>query len=624
MKRLRIVMIRLTGLFHRAKHERDWNLEFESHLHLHIEDNIRAGMSPDEARRQALLKFGGVEPVKESMRERATFTSIDTTLRDLRYAVRNLTRNPGFAMTTISSLTLGLGASLAIFTVADNVLVRPLPYHDASRLVMLWEANAKYGENHNVVSPADYLDWKSQNDVVEDLAGLSPVRSVVLADNGRAEEFGARSVTADFFPLLGIQPIRGRLFTPEEDRPPTANHTTVSLISYRLWQNWFGGDENVVGRKIQINSFPSTIIGVLPSNFHFLDRDTDLWAPLGLSPAQDYRKTQGRWMVCVGRLRPGIELGQAQTHMSALAKRLETAYPAFNTNWGIHVESLRDAMYGQVKTPLLVLLAAVVMLLTVACANVANLLLARYSSRRREIAVRVSLGAGRWRVIRQLLTESVVLGALGGVLGIALARWFVVGLLALVPKDLAQSTEIHVDFRVILFAVALSLLTGILFGLAPALVTSRVELISAFRGDNRSGVGAGHLLRSWLVGCEVAISVILLTGSTLLFRSLVGLEAVNPGMDSSNLLTFRVTLSPIRYRETRARTQFFGNAVAQIERLPGVQSASAASCLPFTGTCAGTGVKIEGRPPAKPGEGITASVQTVMPGYFRTLRIPIE
>lgn len=621
MRRLRGVFARLAGWFGVARRERDWAAEFESHFAMHIEDNLRAGMSAEEARREALLKFGGIEVVKESLRDQSSFSWLETSVRDVRYAIRSLGRSPGFAITTILSLTLGLGASLAVFTVADNLLVRPLPYRDASRLVMLWEANhkIKVGGDRNVVAPANYLDWQAQNDVLEGMAALSPLRSGVLTDNGRVEEFGGRSVTAGFFPLLGIRPVRGRLFTAAEARTPS-----ITLISYRLWQTWFGGDEHIIGRKIQVNSMPSTIIGVLPANFHFFDRDTDLWGPLFLNPAEDYRKTSGRWMLSVGRLRPGVTIGQARDHMAALAKRLEEAYPAFNMNWTVTVEPLRDALFRETKTPLLILLAAVFLMLAVACANVANLLLARYSSRTREIAVRASLGAGRWRVIRQLLTESLLLGATGGIVGIALARWAVTGLMVLAPKDLTDSTGIHVDLRIVVFAIALSMLTSIFFGLAPALVTTRMDLVSAFRGDSRSGFGTGRHLRSWLVGAEVALSVILLAGGLLLFRSLAGLESVNSGIDASNVLTFRVTVSPVHYPKPIARTQFVERAIEQLSTLPGVRSVSATNCAPFTGICAGTSLEIEGRPPARPGEQLSATIRTVMPGYFRTLGMPLK
>ncbi len=623
MSGLRALLRRLCGHFGKARREREWAAEFESHLEMDIADNLPSGMSPEEARRQALIRFGGVEPVKESMRDRASLGWVDEAWRDIRYALRGLRRSPGFAVITLLSLSLGLGASLAIFTIADNLLVRPLPYRDASRLVMIWESDRKMaGTEHNVVSPANYLDWKSQNDVLEDIAALSPVRSAVLIENGRAEEFDAQSVTANFFPMLGVRPVRGRLFTADEDRP--GDTSCPALISYRLWQNWFGGDENIVGQKVLINAQPSTIVGVLAPDFHFLSRKTDIWGCLGLNPAQDYRKTSGRWLLVAGRLRPGVNIDEARAHMTALAGRLEAAYPAFDTNWTVNIESMRDALYPETKAPLLVLLAAVAMLLAVACANVANMLLARYGARMREISVRTSLGAERRRVIRQLLTESLVLGLGGGMLGVMLARWAVAGLVALAPKDLAQSTAIHVDLRIMGIAFGLSLVTGIFFGIAPALVTTRMDPATGLRGG-ASGLRAGRHLRMWLITGEVALSVILLAGSLLLFRSLMGLERVNIGFDPSNLLTFRVSLNDSRYMKDDAlRTQFFQQAIDQIGGLPGVRAVSAASFLPFSGPGAGTSVNIEGRPPVKPGEELSATIQVVMPGYFRTLGIPFR
>lgn len=623
VRRLRSLRARLFGHFGRARQESEWSAEFESHLEMHIEDNLRAGMSAEQARREALTQFGGINVVKESMRDQARFGWLEATLRDIRHALRGLRRSPGFTATTLLSLALGLGASLAIFTIADNLLIRPLPYRDASRLVTVWEANRKVsGTEHNVVSPADYLDWKSQNDVLQGMAAAAPVRSAVMVENGRAEEFGERSVTADFFPLLGVRPERGRFFTPEEAQPGSASCPV--LISHRLWQRWFGGDENIIGREVVINSQPETVVGVLPPNFYFLNRKTDLWGCLGLNPAEDYRETSGRYMLVIGRLRAGVTIGAAQAHMTALAKRLEKAYPAFNTNWTVNLESIRDALFPETKAPLLVLLAAVAMLLAVACANVANLLLARYSSRTREMAVRASLGAGRWRVVRQLLTESVILGLAGGALGVLVARWAVARLVTLAPPDLAQSTAIYVDLRIVLLAVGISLATGVLFGIAPALATTGMDPAGTLRGG-ASGLRAGKRLRTWLTGGEVALSVILLAGSLLLFRSLVGLEKVDIGFDPSNVLTFRVSLTESRFmREAPLRTRFFEQALGEIAQLPGVRSGSAASYLPFSGPGAGTNVNIEGRPPAKPGEELTATIQTVMPGYFHTLGIPLK
>jgi putative ABC transport system permease protein len=546
---------------------------------------------------------------------------MDTLWQDVRYALRGLRRNPGFALTALLSLALGIGASLAIFTVTDNLLLRPLPYRDPSRLTMVWEVNRRRPDrDQNVVSPGNYLDWKKQNDVFESMAGFTPSRSV-LTEGDRSEELEDQIVSAELLPMLGVQPLRGRLFTADDDRP---GHDNVLIISHRLWQSWFNGDEGIVGRSVQIDSTPRTIVGVLPPGFYFRNRDAEMWEPLGLDTARDLRASQGRWMLCLARLKPGVTRAQAQANMTAVAQHLEAAYPKFDANWTVNVEPLRDSMMREVKTSLLVLLGAVGLLLAVACANVANLLLARYASRRTEMAVRASLGAGRIRVIRQLLTESVILGLAGGLAGILTARAAVSGLLLLAPRDLVRGAAVAMDIRILFFAVALSILTGVFFGLAPALVTSRAGLIRGLRESSRSGIGTGGSLRSWFVGAEVAFSVILLVGATLLFRSLVGLQSVNPGLDATNVLSFRVSLPNARYREAPRRTQFFAKAIDEISQLPGVRSAGAVSYLDFNGIVAGTSVRIAGRPEPKPGEELVANIRTVMPGYFKSLGIPLK
>jgi putative ABC transport system permease protein len=543
-----------------------------------------------------------------------------TTWQDFRYALRGMRLNPGFALTAILSLALGLGASLSIFTVADNLLLRPLPYRDPSQLVMVWDANYKRNTTNNVISPGNYLDWKAQNDVFEGMAAFREVRSV-LNDGSRVEELGKQLISANLLPLLGVQPIRGRLFTEEEDRP---NPDTVLLISYRLWQNWFGGDESIIGRKVQVNATPRQIIGVLPPGFAFRNRTTDLWEPIGLNPATNYRKTQGRWMYSVARIKSDVTLGQAQAQMTSIASRLESAYPEFNQNWTINLEPLRDSMIREVKTSMLVLLGAVGLLLAVSCANVANLLLARFASRQREMAIRGALGAGRSRIVRQLLTESVVLGLAGGGLGLLATRWAVMGLMAMAPADLTRFVQISIDLRIVSIGFGLSILTGIIFGLAPALVASRLDLNRSLREDSRSSFGRTGHLRTWLVAAEVALSVVLLAGAGLLFRTMIGLQAVEPGLDPANLLTFRVSIPAAKYADLTRRTQFFASALERISQLPGVRSASAVSFLPFNGMAAGTWIGIGGRPAAKPGEELISTIRTVMPGYFRTIGIPLR
>jgi putative ABC transport system permease protein len=617
MKKLRALMARLAGLFQAGRRDSEMNEEFESHLQMHVEDNMRAGMSAEEARRQAVLKFGGVEASREQVREESRAVWLESFARDLRYALRGLRLNPGFSVTAVLSLALGIGASAAIFTVADNLLLRPLPYPDAGRLVMVWETNPHTATDHNVVSPANYFDWKAQSTSFTAIAGFFDMH-VIFGDGKRSEEVDAQAVSGELLPMLQVQPVRGRLFTQQED----LDDAHVAIISYRLWQTWFGSDDSIIGRQVQVNSRPFTVVGVLPSDFYFHTRSNDIWLTLGLKPDADLRKKGGRWMLAAARLKPGVPLRQARAEMSTLAQRLEAAYPEFDKGWGINVEPLRDSLVGKVRTSLLVLLGAVTLLLAVACANVANLLLARYSARRREMAVRGALGAARTRLIRQLLTESLVLGSAGGLLGILLASFAVDGLVALAPRELTRSLQVSFDARIVLLALLLSLLTSIVFGLTPALMASYADLNRGLHEEGRTSTGAGGRLRAWLVMAEIACSVALLAGAGLLFRTLMGLQAVNPGLDAANVLTFRVSVPRANYSDASRRIEFFSRAAQAMAQLPGVRSASAVSYLPFNGMAAGTRVQIEGKPPAKPGEDLVSVIRTVLPDYFRTIGIP--
>jgi putative ABC transport system permease protein len=610
---------RLSGWRGRAARERDLRDELEAHLQLHVDDNIRAGMSPAEARRQAALRFGSVDAAKEEVRSQWTVAWIESTRQDLGYAFRAFRRNPAFAATAIVSLALGIGASVAVFTVADGVLLRPLPYPNSGQLMMLWERQPHGGETHNLVNPGNFRAWQQESHAFADMA-IVGYGIATLVDRERAEEFPSRYVPPEFFSLLGVKPWRGRFFTPAEC---VLKSPDVFVISYHLWQTWFGGDEAIVGRRIQLSTGAGTIVGVLPPGFYFRNRAVELFGNLQLDPSRKYYG-DGRWLTSVARLNPGVTQAQAQAEMDVIAHRLELAEPNFDKGWGVTVESLRDSMTREVKRPLLVLLGAVLFVLAVACANVANLLLARFGARRREMSVRAAIGAGRWRLARQLLTESIVLGVTGGVLGVLLARWAVSGLLALAPRDLVRNTEIALDLRVLAVAVALSLVSAIAFGLLPSLLAARRDPLSGLKEGSRGSTGGHTLARRWLVAVEVAFSVMLLAGAGLMFRTVTRLQSVDPGLNPERVLTFRVTLPRARFHEYPPRLNFFNRAFDQLRGLPGVQSVSMVDPLPFGMPPPATWVTVAGRPPAAPGDHMVTVARIVMPGYFRTIGIPIK
>jgi putative ABC transport system permease protein len=540
---------------------------------------------------------------------------METIWQDVRYAVRGLRSSPGFTAAALLSLGLGIGASLAIFTVTDNLLLRPLPYRDPSQLVMVWDS-PKISRSANVISPNDFFEWKRRSNSFDSIATFLAVRAV-LTEGERSEVLGIQYMSADLLPMLGTQPVRGRLFTAQDDSP--GPHRSV-ILSHRIWQRWFAGDEGVVGRKLQIDATPLTVVGIMPAGFHFRDRDVDLWSTLNLDPAVDERETGGRYLSAIGRLKPTVPVAQAQAEMSGIGAQLEAEYPFFSKGWTVKLEPLRDSLVRDLKSSVWVLLGAVGLLLAVACANVANLLLARYTARAREMALRMSLGAGRGRVVRQLLTESVMLGLSGALLGVLSARWTVQGLLALAPKDLVRNVEAVVDLRIVLFAAVLAVATGVLFGLAPAILSARGSMLAGLQSGSRSVTGSGRM-RGWMVGAEVALSVILLIGATLLFRSLVGLQNADPGLDASNLLTFRVQIPAARYPDPAARTRFFARAIEQMEQLPGVTAVGSINALPFASRGAGTRFYVAGQGNEPVG---STRVRTVMPGYFRAMRISLR
>jgi putative ABC transport system permease protein len=539
---------------------------------------------------------------------------------DLRYGIRTLWKNPGFSFVAMLALALGIGANTAIFSVVNALLLRPLPYAQPDQIVMVWETNTR-GARQNVISPADYLDWKAQNHVFESMSPVLPQLDI-LTGAGEPDEIPGFAVAASFFPLLGVAPELGRNFTSEEDKP---GGPRVVVISHLLWSTRFGSNPDIIGQSIALDSDKYTIIGILPARFRWLNRASDFWVPLQLNTSRNYRVGSGRYMQAVARLRPGTSMQRAQSEMSAIAKRLEQEHPEFNTGWGVNLVKVRDQIAGDIRAPLLVLLCSVGVVLLIACANVANLLLARAAARQREIAIRTSLGASRMRVVRQLLTESVLLAVAAGLVGLLLAFWGIDLLVALSPRNLRLRDQISPDYLVMAFTAALSLATGVIFGLVPALAASRTDLNNSLKQGSRTNSGLGsHRVRGVLVVAEMGLSLVLLVGAGLLIRSFGRLESVNPGFSAEQVLTARVSLPGSKYRDPAQKIAFFEQALAKIRSIPGVQSAGANAFLPLTGLIAGTRFTMDDRPAPPKGQEPVTNVSVVDPEYFTAMQVPLR
>jgi putative ABC transport system permease protein len=551
---------------------------------------------------------------------------MDSALQDIRYAIRLCLRTPGFTAVAMMALALGIGANTAIFTIVNAVLLEPLPFRNPERLVAMWETNARRPGRPNTISPANFLRWRERATVFERTAPFYDYR-VNLTGSGEPEELIAMDVTPDFFPTLGVPALAGRIFAAEEG---PKGHDTVALLGFNLWQRRFAGDSSVVGRTIQINGRPVTVIGIMPADGRlFLKRwsltgkPADLWMPFAFTEA--HRQPRGRYMSAIARLKPGVPLTEAQAQMATIARGLTTEFPEFDTGWSTLLVPLHDELSGDLRPALLVLSGAVGFVLLIACANVANLLLARGAARQREMAIRTALGAGRMRVMRQLLTESVVLCVLGGALGLLAARWGLDVLLALSPLDLVDLGRVYLSYPVLAFTALVSLATAIVCGFAPAFEGSRAEVQEALKdGARQAGTGVRHRrMRQAFVVAEIALAVVLLVGAGLMMRSFGALRGVNPGFTAQNVLTGRVTIPVARYQTDETRVAFFGNLVARLATLPGVEAAGAISFLPLAGPGAATGFTIVGQPPALPGQQFVTDVRVCDDGYFRALKVPL-
>jgi putative ABC transport system permease protein len=551
---------------------------------------------------------------------------MDELLQDLRYAVRGCLRAPGFTAIAVAALALGIGANTAIFTIVNAALIERLPFDDPSRVVVVWEENARRPGRANVVGPMNFLRWQERATSFEGMAGFVDTRTNLTGD-GSPEELTIQNVTAGFWQVVGLRPAIGRSFSDAESVDRNAN---VVLISHALWQRRFGGDPTIVGRTIQLNGAAMTVIGVMPSDVRLLMKSNslvgkpiDLWTPWVLPP--NARDARGRYMSVVARLKSGVTLEQAQTEMQAIAAALTAELPEIDTGWTIRLLSIRQELSGEIRPALLMLAGAVAFVLFIACANVANLLLARGAARSREIAIRGALGAGRWRLMRQLLTETLLLGLLGGGAGLLIATWSLTALVAVSPVDLTLFGPVHLNYTALFFTAAVSLLTTVICGFAPALEGARADVQESLKeGGRQIGQGvAHHRLRQGFVVAEIALAVVLLVGAGLMLRSFATLRAVDLGIDTRNVLTARVALPARKYDTPEKRLQFFDNAVRRIAALPGVQSSGVIGFLPFTGLGAGTGFTIVGEPPPAAGQGPTTDVSVCDNGYFQTMRLPL-
>jgi putative ABC transport system permease protein len=552
---------------------------------------------------------------------------MQTLLQDLRYGLRMLRTSPGFTAVAIVALALGIGANTAIFSVVNAALIRPLPYQDSDRLVVIWEHNRPRNRPRNVISPANFLDWRDQSTLCSQMAAFIDIR-LNLTGLDAPEELPAQVATVNLFSLLGASAALGRTFAPNEGIDGQNN---VVILSHGLWQRRFGGDPQVIGRTVKLNNNDLTIIGVMPAGFRLFIKHLSLtgkaaeaWVPAAWGDSARVRS--GRAWQALARLKPGVSFEQAQAEMNTIASRLEEQYPDFNKGWGVNVVPLREQFTGEISTALLVLMGAVGFVLLIACANVANLLLARAATRQKEIAIRTALGAGRGRVIRQLLTESLILASLGGACGLLLAVWGADALLALSPPHLLPLDSVRLDLRVLSFTFGVSLATGVLFGLIPALAASRLNLNDTLKeGGRETASGAHHArARHLFVVAEMALSLVLLIGAGLMIRSVLRLQAVNPGFDAESMLTVRLLLPGAKYREDHQRTAFFKQLLERVRALPGVQAASAVDASPFGTLGSATSFIIAGRPTPAAGQMPTTDVRVVDPEFFRVLGIALK
>ncbi|MBX3280232.1 MAG: ABC transporter permease [Acidobacteria bacterium] len=603
--------------------EEELEAEIRSHLDQAIRGRIERGEAPEEARANALREFGNVGLVKEVTRDMWGARFAEHLIQDVRFGLRMLGRNPGFSLIAILTLALGIGANTSIFSVVNAVLLRPLPYPEPEQLFNVYGGFVKLGASGMATSVPEFTDYQQQLQSFENIGAYDQSSAnLTSTDGGEPERLECGNLTPGLFAALGVAPIRGRLFLPEEAQQ---GRSDVVLLGYALWQRRFAGDEGLIGKQILLNGRSNTVVGVMPPGFAY-PQAVELWRPLWFPKEQyDQQRRGARGLFVAGRLKPGVSQAQAQAELDQLAARQIEQYPrnySPDRGWKISLAPMQEDLVGGVRSALLVLLCAVVFVLLIACANVANLLLARATGRRQELAVRAALGAGRARIVRQLLTESLLLAVLGGVLGMLLARWSLGWLLRLAPDNLPRFGEIGIDVRVLIFTCAVSLLTGVVFGLAPALQAARIDLHVALKEGGRSSTSRRHLSNTFVVA-EIALALMLLIGAGLTLKSFLHLQQVAPGFNPDGVLTMRLLLPFESYPQNEQRVAFYQQALERIAALPGVESVGAASLLPMAGGSSSGTVSAENSAVGPNDPVVESEMRIATADYFKTMGIAL-
>ena len=631
--RLKFYLRRLRALWNADAIHDEIDEEMRFHIEMRTAENIRRGMAPPEAKRAAEKQFGRLTRMKEQGYQVRGGGWVESCWQDLRYAARTLRQNPSFTAVAIITLALGIGANTAAFSVVHGVLLKPLPFKDADRLMVIQEANQ--GDGYGISYP-NFLDVRAQISSFEGVAVFNSTYTTITGPGLAPATVPAGVVSANLFPLLGASPILGRGFTDEEDRRGGGGSGAGRplILSHNCWQRRFGADAQILGRQLTLDGLPFTVVGVMPSGFNFpvQNEPVEGWTTVAIDaePALyggtiPTSRGYPHYTAALARLKPDASVLRAQAELGALTVNLRRDNPWIDANWKLNVTPALDRLVGNVRHALLVLFGVVGAVLAIACVNVANLLLGRAAKRQREIAIRTALGASRRRIIRQLFTESILLGLLGGAVGLLWAWWGVRLLTSLIPDDVPRLAEIGIDWPVALFTLLASLLAGLFFGVIPALAGTRVELTGALKEGARgtAGRGRGARQRGALVVAEIALAVVLLTGAGLLLRSFSNLLQVKPGFDSANLLTFKISLPEAGYPQGSPGVKnFYGSLLERVRAIPGVETASVAETLPLSGANNSTSVDIEGHPPP-PGERPSAQLRFVGLDYFRTLSIPL-